>query len=166
MGLGPCQSSIQNPCSKISRHPTVYCICNSSYSLSYGTYLFLHKQWFIILAIESCNNRPMKIAEIVATLPSNYTCDSFIYLLVQQLNLHPRLMVNCGSALYGNNSGGKRRLDPISWKKAPFNKHFCNELCNQNSQQQARTVKRGKTPQYLHVEIKHQSGKMHPKYKV
>lgn len=49
----------------------------------------------------------MKIAEIVATLPSNYTCDSFIYLLVQQLNLHPRLMVNCGSALYGNNNGGK-----------------------------------------------------------
>lgn len=56
----------------------------------------------------------MKIAEIVATLPSNYTCGSFIYLLVQQLNLHPHLMVNCGSALYGNNNGGKRRLDPIS----------------------------------------------------
>lgn len=49
----------------------------------------------------------MKIAKIVTTLPSNYTCDSFIYLLVQQLNLHPRLMVNCGSALYCNNGRGE-----------------------------------------------------------
>lgn len=79
----------------------------------------LSKQWFIILAIENRNNRPMKMAKIVATLPSNYTCDSFIYLRVQQLNLHPHLMVNCGSALCCDNSRGEQRLDQVSWKKNP-----------------------------------------------
>lgn len=56
----------------------------------------------------------MKIAKIVATLPSNYTCGSFIYLLVSQLNLHPCLMVNCGGALYCNNSRGEQRLAQVS----------------------------------------------------
>lgn len=56
----------------------------------------------------------MKIAKIAATSPSNYTCDSFIYLLVQQLNLHPCLMVNCGSALYCNNCRGEQRLNQVS----------------------------------------------------
>lgn len=46
----------------------------------------------------------MKIAKVVATLPSNYTCDKFIYLLVQQLNLHPHLTVNSGSVLHCNTS--------------------------------------------------------------
>lgn len=47
---------------------------------------------------------PMKIAKIVATLPSNYTCDKFIYLLDQRLNLHPQLTVNSGSALHFRSS--------------------------------------------------------------
>lgn len=54
--------------------------------------------------MESYHNRPMKIAKVVATLPSNYTCDKFIYLLVQQLNLHPHLTVKSGSALHCNRS--------------------------------------------------------------
>lgn len=101
--------------------PTSYLIAYAIVlSLSLIWNIPLLKQWFIILAIENCNNRPMKMAKIVATLPSNYTCDSFIYLWVQQLNLHPHLTVNCGSVLYYDNSRGEQRLDQVSWKKNPL----------------------------------------------
>lgn len=71
-----------------------------------GTYFFIQgkKKRFITLAMESYHNRPVKIAKVVATLPSNYTCDKFIYLLVQQLNLHPHFTANSGSALHCNRS--------------------------------------------------------------
>lgn len=67
-----------------------YCMCSSSPPLAQRHIpLSAEKTRFITSAMESYNNRPMKIAKVVATLPSNYTCDKFIYLLVQQLNLHP-----------------------------------------------------------------------------
>jgi len=81
----------------------------------------------------------MKIAKIVATVPGNYTCENFIYLLVHQLNLRPRLMVNCGnSTTAGESKGWTKCLE----RKNPFNKCLFNELCSQNSQQQAKIVKR------------------------
>lgn len=75
-GPGPCQSSpMQNCCLK---SPSISPYYATVLTLSLVRNIPLSEQRFIILARENCNNRPVKMAKIVATLPSNYICNSFI----------------------------------------------------------------------------------------
>lgn len=104
--------------------------------------------------MESYNNRPMKIAKVVATLPSNYTCDKFIYLLVQWLNLHPHLTVNSGSALHCNS-----RRESKGWTLLKENPLLINTSAINYATKPASSKQQERTSQYLHVQIKHQCGK-------